>query len=266
MCVLFFAWRAHPPYRLVLASNRDEFHDRQASAAHFWEDQPELIAGRDLEAGGTWLGATRSGRFCVLTNVRDLRALRANAPSRGGIVRDFLLSDAAPEAFLRDLDATPYNPFNLLASDGETLGFLHSQDGAPRLLPPGLYGLSNGALDEPWPKVVRGRAGFEALLEGEKTIDHEVLVRLMRDTSGAPDEELPDTGVGLARERQLAPLFIADAEYGTRATTVLTLTDDGGQLTERTYGPGGEVWRTVHHEWSTADAEEAAADQPAAIA
>lgn len=255
MCVLFCAWKSHSRYRLIVASNRDEAHARQASAAHFWEDHPALIAGRDLEAGGTWLGVTRGGRFGALTNVRDLSSLRPDAPTRGMLVRAFLLSETSTEEYLSKLDTAPYNAFNLLLSDGETLGFLNSQEGRPRLLGPGVYGLSNGTLDEPWPKVVRGRAGFGALLEGEDDVDHEVLVRLMHDPSGAADSDLPDTGVGLERERMLAPLFISGSTYGTRATTVVTLSEAGGELTERTYGPNGEVWRTVHHVWKGDDVE-----------
>ena len=166
MCLILVAWQAHPDYPLVVAANRDEFFARPAAPAGWWQDAPDVFAGRDLEAGGTWLGLTRAGRFAGLTNFRDPGRNRVGTPSRGALVADFLGStESSAEALARlQREGPRYNAFNLFVSDGDTLGIYESESGAARLLEPGVHALSNHLLDTPWPKVRAGKARlFRAL-------------------------------------------------------------------------------------------------------
>ena len=160
MCLIAFAWRAHPDYPLVVAANRDEFRHRPTQAAHWWDDAPGLLAGRDLEAGGTWLGVTRSGRFAALTNRRDPAGQVRDAPSRGALVLRALTEDETPAHTLARIAASPqrHAGYNLLAGDLTGLCVLDNASGAVRTLAPGLYGLSNAFLDTPWPKLTQARA------------------------------------------------------------------------------------------------------------
>ena len=240
MCIIFLAWQRHPAYRLVVAANRDEYYSRPTAAAGFWEQAPELLAGRDLDGGGTWLGVTRSGRFAALTNYRRGDGHVAGAPTRGRLVSDYLLSEDPPGAYLESLAerAGAYNGFNLLVGDVDSLHWFSTHGGRPRALTHGIYGVSNDLLDTPWPKVARGKQGFEALL-GASDIDPSDMFDLLTDREIAVDELLPDTGIGLARERVLSPIFIDAGDYGTRSSTVLLITADGRvTFHERTHAPG----------------------------
>lgn len=244
MCVLFFALDKHPRYRLVFAGNRDEAYRRPAAPAAPWPECEGMIGGRDLEAGGTWLGVRETGglpRWAVVTNIRDLPAHRAGARSRGALVSDFLCGTASAADYAASVFAerAAYNPFNLLVDDGAALHYVSSHTAAAQMIGRGVYGLSNATLGVPWPKVTRGLARFEPLLE-RQSVEPESLLDLLRDDVSAADDALPDTGVGLPRERMLSPLFIASTDYGTRASTVLLLGREGGGLfAERLYGPGG---------------------------
>ena len=238
MCLIVFAWRPGTARPLIVAANRDEFHARPTQALAAWEDAPGVYAGRDLEAGGTWLGVGPQGRFAALTNIRDPR--QALGPrSRGELVAAFLQGELGVEAYL-DLVASrsgQYSGFNLLVGDAGQLGYLHARDAAPRLLEPGVYGLSNAGLDTPWPKLVKARSGLEKLLE---SAEPEQLLSLLADGEPAADSELPETGVGLATERLLSSVFIASQNYGTRASTVLIVDDRGRRrMVERSVGPFG---------------------------
>jgi uncharacterized protein with NRDE domain len=167
MCLILIAWQAHPDYPLVVAANRDEFFARPTAAAAFWPDAPQVLAGRDLEAGGTWLGVSRQRRFAALTNYREGGRQRVDARSRGALVADFLTSRASPVAYLTQLEtaAAEYNGFNLVVGDGESLAYYSNRgDGQPRWLKPGIYGLSNHLLDTPWPKLASAKAAFAAAL------------------------------------------------------------------------------------------------------
>ena len=227
MCLIVLAWRARPGLPLVVAANRDEWRDRPAEPAHWWTPPGDILAGRDLKAGGTWMGITRGGRFAAVTNFRDPADKRSTAISRGGLVTEFLRSPQSPHDFARDLAprARDYNGFNLILGDGRSLVFFGSREGAARDIAPGVHGLSNHLLDEPWPKVTRGRQAMEAALGEEDPAPG--LFAMLSDPAGAPDESLPDTGVGLAWERRLAAALISGPDYGTRASTVLTLSDRG---------------------------------------
>jgi uncharacterized protein with NRDE domain len=242
MCLIALAWQADPRFTLVVAANRDEWRERPTEAAHWWEDHPALLAGRDLRAGGTWMGITKGGRFAAVTNFRDPSDKRSTALSRGTLVADFLLDDAAPGLFLERLAprAPQFNGFNLIVGDRASLYYFGSREREPRAIAPGVHGLSNHRLDEPWPKVLRGRQAMKDALGGTEPAPR--LFEMLSDPRGAPDEELPDTGVGLAWERRLAPPLITGEDYGSRASTVVAVGADGTvAFEERSRGPGGEV-------------------------
>lgn len=239
MCLLVWAHGVHPRYRLVLAANRDEFHGRPTRAASWWPERPALWAGRDLEAGGTWLGVNRAGRVAALTNVRDPHGQRAGAPSRGELVVQ-ALEAPRPAAWLATLapEAERYNPFNLVILERERAHYL-GRDAAPRALPPGVWGMSNGPLHALWPKTERLRSLLAPLLRAE-AVEPEALFRALHDTHLPLDRELPDTGVGLAWERVLAPIFVATPAYGTRCSTVVLIDQAGHvQVCERSYDAAG---------------------------
>jgi uncharacterized protein with NRDE domain len=244
MCLIVFAYRCHPRYRLVVAANRDEFYRRPTAPAAFWPECPQVLAGRDLEQGGTWLGVTRGGRIAALTNYRDPAANRADARSRGALVRDYLGGGVGPAAFAEQAAAAgrDYNGFNLLAGDGESLRYCSNRDGAAYEVPPGVHGLSNHLLDTPWPKVARAKTALAACLEGREETLAARLFALLADAVPAADEDLPDTGVGLAWERTLSPIFIASPDYGTRSSTVVLAGYDGRVwFIERTWPEGSEL-------------------------
>jgi uncharacterized protein with NRDE domain len=242
LCLIALAWKARTDLPLVVAANRDEWRERPAEPAHWWPDHPDLFAGRDLQAGGTWMGVTRGGRFAAVTNFRDPADKRSTARSRGGLVTDFLLAASSPEAFLAALapQAGEYNGFNLLLGDGDSLWYFGSREGEARAVEPGVHGLSNHLLDEPWPKVVRARMAMEAALQESDPAPR--LFEALSNRDGAPDASLPDTGVGIAWERRLASPLITGVDYGTRCSTVVTMTADGAVVfDERTRGADGLV-------------------------
>ncbi len=209
MCLIVLAWRARAGLPLVVAANRDEWRDRPAEPAHWWRDQdPEILAGRDLKAGGTWMGITRGGRFAAVTNFRDPADKRSTALSRGGLVSGYLRARKTPHEFTRELapHVAEYNGFNLILGDGQSLVFFGSREGTARDITPGVHGLSNHLLDEPWPKVARGREAMQAALGDDDPAP--ALFAMLSDPQGAPDGHLPDTGVGLAWERRLAAPLI----------------------------------------------------------
>jgi uncharacterized protein with NRDE domain len=223
MCLLVLAWRDQPGSRLLLLGNRDELHARPTRAAGWWDDAPQLLAGRDLEAGGTWLGVTRSGRFAVVTNVREAdppTLLRAR--SRGELVADFLRGTMTPERYVAGLGMASFAGYNLICGDGSSLWYA-SNRAVERALAPGVYALSNATLDVPWPKVERLRARFAAARDAGEP----ALFELLADRTPAADAALPDTGLGAARERLLSAPFVADRTYGTRASYLLSITASG---------------------------------------
>ena len=243
MCVVFLALETHPRWRVVLAANRDETYARPTAPAGPWPECSGVIAGRDLTAGGTWLGATHDGRWTVVTNVRDIPAHRDSARSRGALPAEFLCGDADAQAYARQSfrDRAQYNPFNLLLADREAVWYVSTHRAEPETLAPGIYGLSNATLGVPWPKVSRGRAALAGLVS-EDDIAPDDLFAVLRDAEPAPDEQLPETGVGLALERTLSSIFISSPDYGTRASSVLLLDREGGGLfVERTTTPGASA-------------------------
>jgi uncharacterized protein with NRDE domain len=227
MCLILVVWRAHAEYPCVIAANRDEFHSRATAAAAWWPTQPPILAGRDLEAGGTWLGVQPSGRFAALTNYRDPRLIRTGVPSRGRLVTDILESGDSVAASLEHLrrEGPRYNPFNMLFSDGERLGIFESVRGSGRELGPGLYGLSNHLLDTPWPKVQLAKSRLAAALTDLG--DEDAVMRLLRDDRPAPDAELPQTGITLEWERMVSSAFVRARDYGTRCSTLVRFAASG---------------------------------------
>lgn len=252
MCTLLFAWSAHPKYRLVMAGNRDEFYDRATAAAHWWLDAPELFGGRDLVAGGTWLGVTAGGRLAALTNYRDPKAIVEDAPSRGLLVSGFLKGDASPEEFVEALrrSGQTYSGYNLLFGEADRLYCYSNKSDQLIRLQPGIYGLSNNQLDTPWPKVVRGKAALARLLQSGD-FGTEDLFAIISDTTKAPDQELPHTGITLEWERLLSSLFITSERYGTRSSTILLLDQDfQATFIERSFNGGTPKDVTMSFDWS----------------
>jgi uncharacterized protein with NRDE domain len=241
MCLIAFAWQAHPRWRLLLAGNRDEFHARPSAPLARWTDLP-VIGGRDLQAGGTWLGVTPTGRCCVVTNVRDPSDPQQGA-SRGLLATDYLAGadDALAHAALLQASASGYRPFNLLTFDAEH-GFYIGNRPASKAQPieAGIHGLSNADFNTPWPKTRNLMQRLQAWLDAGHEVDFAPLFRALADERPAQDESLPETGVGLARERLLSSAFIRGEVYGTRASTIVAIGYDGGGLIiERRFGPSG---------------------------
>ena len=254
MCLLLIAWESHPRWRLVVAANRDELHARPTAPAGWWPDAPSVLAGRDLQAGGTWMGVTRGGRFAAVTNVRDGRPPNPAAPSRGHLVGNFLRGPLPSLAYAATLMpmAPVFAGFNLLTMDGATLAWYSNRGGGARTLPPGVFGISNALLDTPWPKVVHGKEDLRAALELEDDAMEARLFASLARRDPAPDAELPDTGVGLDRERALSSPFIHADGYGTRASTLLLIGRDGEvRMVERTFVlPEAEDFTEVRHTFS----------------
>jgi uncharacterized protein with NRDE domain len=250
MCVLAFAWRAHPRWQLVAIGNRDELHDRPASPLARWDDPDHLIAGRDLQSGGIWLGVSEQGRFAVVTNLRGFGGPEPDRPSRGQLTRDYLTGSMRPE----DIDAAAFNPFNLLLADRDSAHFVSNRPHPVHAaLAPGLYGLSNAALDEPWPKTLRLK---EALLHWliDDGGDPAALLAVLRE------ETLPATGLREAAasdiplEPAISPPFIRNPVYGTRCSTVVAIDSAGqGVIIERRFTRYADVEGETRltFEWGT---------------
>jgi len=225
MCLILFLYDTHPDYRLILAANRDEFYDRPTSPLAFWYDTPAVLAGRDLKGKGTWLGITKNGRIAAITNFREPALFKSDAPSRGLLVSDYLTGTKTPEIYLKHIKTIGhrYNGFNLLLGDSNGLYYYSNKAEKIKELKPGLFGLSNHLLDTPWPKVEKGKTGLKKLIAGEKQINTEDIFSLLADTTFAPDDRLPDTGIGLKWEQMLSSLFITSDTYGTRSSSIVLI-------------------------------------------
>jgi uncharacterized protein with NRDE domain len=243
MCLAVVAFDVHPRHAVIVAANRDEFHARAAQPAHWWPDAP-ILAGRDLAAGGTWLGVSRSGRYAFVTNVREPDRRDPAAPTRGTLVPrtldDALPLEAALAAALRD--GVAMNGFNLLAGDAGRAYWASNRTSGLQALARGVHGVSNAALDTPWPKLVRTRAAVAQWVRqaGDRHDDLEALFAVLADSRSAPDSELPRTGVPLEWERRLSAAFIRSPEYGTRCSSVLLVGRDGRvRFVARSFAPPG---------------------------
>jgi uncharacterized protein with NRDE domain len=253
MCLILIAFDSHPDYSLIVAANRDEFYDRPTEAAAFWADMPAILAGRDLRAGGTWLGIDRRGRFAAVTNYRQGRRESPAVRSRGRLVSDYLLETAiAPRDHIDRVnrEADLYNGFNLLAGDSHQLFYFSNREGRVRALAPGVYGLSNHLLDTPWPKVTATKNAWNALLQGDPAELVGDLFAVLADRSRPADHLLPASGVSTEWERLLSSAFIASSDYGTQSSTVVLIGRDGGVgFIERSFGPDGVATREVRYQF-----------------
>ncbi len=244
MCLIVFSVATHPSYPLVVVANRDEFHRRPTARATFWDDAPQVLAGRDLEAGGTWMGITKGGRFAAITNYREPESHRPDAPSRGRLVADFLTGTSTSEAFVDDLTShgDVYNGFNIVVGADGDHWYFGNRGGAPRRLNRGVYGLSNHILDTPWPKVKRCTTNLRRLLRVPTDLRAEDLTSIVDDRDQAPDYELPNTGVPLEWERLLSAPCIVSPNYGTRSTTVVLIdSNEHVDFIEHTRDPAGDI-------------------------
>lgn len=243
MCLIGFAWLAHPRWRLVLAGNRDEFFSRPAATAGWWLDSPRIFGGRDLEAGGSWLAIDRRGRLAAVTNFREA-GVPPGPRSRGELVAGFLNGEDDLDDRVRSVAARPGNwsGFNLLLFDlaGAAPRARYISNRAPTSFPAaidaGVHGLSNHLLDSDWPKVRRLRERMTAALPGDAI--ERVLLDALADGHVAPDDELPQSGLDIERERLLSAARIRGEGYGTRVSTLVFVDHDGRvEFVERAWAP-----------------------------
>jgi uncharacterized protein with NRDE domain len=243
MCLILFSYNKHPRYNLIFAANRDEFYKRPTRPAQFWNGSPDLLAGKDLKGGGTWMGITRTGRFAAITNFREPENITENTPSRGFLVRDFLDTNSSPENYLNMIREAGgrYNGFNLLVGTPDGILYYSNRQNKIFNIPPGLHGLSNHLINTDWPKVKKGKQLLAEAISQANFPDMETLFSVLKDRSKPPDHLLPKTGVSLEWERILSPLFIHSRTYGTRSSTIL-LWDRNGNIDffERSFMPDQE--------------------------
>ncbi len=245
MCILFIANNIRSEYPLIVAANRDEFFARPSSAAHFWEDKPDVLAGRDEQAGGTWLGVNRQGQFAAVTNFRIPSKFNSAARSRGDLVVNYL-ADKRERDFCRNLESefAEYNPFNLVVGDAEKLSVFSSEAPGFKELSSGCHPISNGLPDDHWPKMSRGTSALRSYLEQAPEVDVSYLAGLLRDSTRAPHSELPNTGIGEQGEHALSSVFINTQDfpagkYGTRTSTVVLFNHKEIHFHEYNYQAGG---------------------------
>ena len=238
MCLNIFSYKSHPDYKLIIAANRDEFYARKTEAADFRNDHPELLAGKDLEQGGTWLGITKTGKFSFITNYRDPKSFNKDAPSRGALVSDYLNGSLGPEQYLKSLgDTQRYNGFNLVVGDLTELCYFPNVENKIRKLDRGFYAVSNALLDTPWKKLVTGKNAVEAVIS-QQNFSAEELFSALHNEQKADDSELPQTGVPYEIEKLISSMFIKSETYGTVCSTVVLIDNDNRvQFFERTYNP-----------------------------
>jgi uncharacterized protein with NRDE domain len=252
MCLYIFAYESHSNYRLILASNRDEYYERPTEKAHFWEASPSVLAGRDMEKCGTWMGITKTGRFAAVTNYRDPSQQLSGADSRGTLVSNFLCKDISPEDYMLEVikKRTYYNGFNLLLADSSKFLYYNKNSASPVVLKPGIYGLSNHYLNTPWPKVKKSRQALVNYLKDHPIVQAQSLFEILADQETAPEIELPDTGIGLEREKMLSSIFIQGTDYGTRSSTII-LIDRNNHVSyqERSFGGSLNDSETVNYEF-----------------
>ena len=243
MCLILFAWKVHPHYQLVLAANRDEFYQRPTRQAQWWPENENLLAGKDIKGGGSWMGINHRGEWAALTNYREVENIQKNAPTRGFLVTDYLTQEVKANTYINYIDqkASLYNGFNLLVGDHKQIWHYSNRAKVPTEISQGVFGLSNHLLNTPWPKVEKGISKLQNWLDSrQKSIDP--LFEMLKDDQIAPDEQLPDTGVSLEWERALSAMFIKSKGYGTRVSTVLTISYDRKvYFEERPYVPEGEI-------------------------
>lgn len=249
MCLILFSLKEHPKYKLIIAANRDEFYSRPTAPAAFWNDGG-LLAGRDLEAGGTWMGLTKKGRLSMLTNYRDLTNLKSNAPSRGNLVTDYLVGEQSGWDYLKaaSKNGDQYNGYNLISGNINELFYYGNYQNGVHKISKGVHGLSNALLNTEWPKVVKGRENLKSAIASN--FETEDLFQLLLDSEIADDKDLPDTGIGYEKEKMLSPLFIKSESYGSRCSTIILVDyDDNISFSERTYNVTESTIIDRNFEW-----------------
>jgi uncharacterized protein with NRDE domain len=241
MCLILFSYQKHPYYQLVLAANRDEFYSRPTAPLGFRDEARQILSGRDLMHNGTWLGMTKTGRLAAITNFRDPATTVENAPSRGHLVSDFLISDEPSKDYLEKIKSTrkQYNGFNIIVGDFAGLYYYSNRENIIQAISPGVHGLSNKFLDTPWPKIEKGKAYLNEIIDANDKINPEDLFSILKDHAYPPFQMLPNTGVGPCWEKVLSPLFISSKNYGTRSSSII-LMEKTGKTTflERTFVAG----------------------------
>ncbi len=243
MCLIVFSYNSHPHYPLILLANRDEFYQRPTKTASWWDDFPHIIGGRDLKENGSWLAMTRHGEFAAITNFRDPFNIKKDVPSRGQLVLNFLNSDGTIHEFNKTLEenGATYNGFNLLYGDMDQIYYYSNQTNQVTSITAGIHGLSNALLNEPWPKVEKAKSKLADLSNGSNQFDLEKAVLFMNDTELALDDQLPNTGIGIEKERLLSPMHINIDGYGTRCSTIITIDNDSNvTFKEVSYLPKNE--------------------------
>jgi uncharacterized protein with NRDE domain len=252
MCLIFISLNQHPAYKLLVAGNRDEFYNRPTQPADYWPDYPQVLGGRDLEAGGTWLGVTLRGRISMLSNYRDPGSMDPAAPTRGRLVAEYLEGNQHAAAYLEAINGSGirYNGFNLFAGTADDLYYYSNYQRLVQRLLPGFYGISNHLLETPWPKVVKGKQKIGPAFS-RNVVDPEEIFGLLYDDITAPTENLPSTGLAPDRERALSSMFIKTANYGSRCSTVIAVDrDDNWLFSERTYHPDDFSYRDKTYRFS----------------
>ena len=256
MCLITFAFHQHPDFPLIVAANRDEYHKRPTASAHFWEDTPSIYAGRDLEAGGTWMGVNREGGFAALTNYREFNNTEiatSNLPiqSRGRVCSELLGLQPTRTILSRlEQQATRFAGFNVIAGNSKQLFYYSNKGTKIQQLSPGIYGLSNALIDSPWPKVISSKQALMDVLEGHPTSER--LLNIMSDTRIAPDNKLPNTGIDIEMERLLSSRFIQSNEYGTRSSTAVLFHHDGSiEYTEQNFDNQGNKLERITQQLHT---------------
>ncbi|MEG6521990.1 NRDE family protein [Desulfotomaculum sp. 1211_IL3151] len=259
MCLILFATNCHPQYRLVLASNRDEFYGRPTRPAAFWYDHKVILAGKDLKQGGTWLGLTTTGRFSSLTNYRDPARFNSQAPSRGHLVYQYLSGAVSPENYINSISSgvTEFNGFNLLMGSTKGIYYYSNLEKVIRKVDSGIHGLSNSFLDVPWPKVSKGKKALADCLQSQ-TINKEQLFAIMADREQPEDHRLPQTGLSLEWERIMSPAFVVSSSYGTKCSTVVLVDHhDHVQYWERSFvQKDPSKWQDVFFEFDIEEQRE----------
>ncbi|MCD6486657.1 MAG: NRDE family protein [Syntrophobacterales bacterium] len=248
MCLILFSYRSHPVYPLILAANRDEFYERPTAQASFPEETPDILAGRDLKDGGTWLGITKTGRMAAITNFRDIRNLKDNAPSRGKLVSEFLHGNENPAEYIQNIrqSSDRYNGFSLILGDRNGFFCFSNAGNGFHEISPGMHGLSNHLLDTPWPKVKHGRKLLDSLISKHQNLLQDEIFHILADTSRPDDSHFPDTGIGLEWERLLSSIFIQSEIYGTRSSTIILIDKENDvTFTERTFISGAGKYKVA---------------------
>ncbi|WP_423409516.1 NRDE family protein [Heyndrickxia sp. MSNUG] len=243
MCLILFAYKVHPKYKLIVAANRDEAYGRPTAAAHFWEDRPDILAGRDLEKMGTWMGVTSAGRFAALTNYRNPSESTVGKRTRGELVADFLIVGGRVEEYLKNAASSrnDYPGYNLLAGDVHELFYYSNVGDSLKKIEPGVHGVSNHLLNTAWPKVEQGKEGLARIIADDHPDMVNELFSHLESSDPAPDHLLPSTGVPIEWERLLSPIFIKSEGYGTRSSTVILMNDEEIFFKERVYTGGNRT-------------------------